>query len=83
VKIAIVRNLQPNEDHAVVATRVDGEWLILDNRRLALVHDTEIVGSIPEFVLDEHGARRLIPSKSDRAGSGTGSSNARRLLRPA
>jgi predicted transglutaminase-like cysteine proteinase len=83
VKIVIVRNLLPNEDHAVVAARVDGEWLILDNRRLALVHDTEMVGSIPKFVLDEDGARRLIPSKSDRAGPGTGPSSARRLLRPA
>jgi predicted transglutaminase-like cysteine proteinase len=83
VKIVIVRNLLPNEDHAVVAARVDGEWLILDNRRLALVHDTEMVGSIPKFVLDEDGARRLIPSKPDRAGPGTGPSSARRLLRPA
>jgi predicted transglutaminase-like cysteine proteinase len=67
VKIVILRNLLPNEDHAVVAARVDGKWLILDNRRLALVRDTEMVRSIPRFVLDEDGARRLIPSKSDRS----------------
>jgi predicted transglutaminase-like cysteine proteinase len=36
VKIVILRNLLPKEDHAVVAARVDGQWLILDNRRLAL-----------------------------------------------
>jgi predicted transglutaminase-like cysteine proteinase len=69
VKIVIVRNLLPNEDHAVVAARVDGKWPILDNRRLALVRDTEMVATVPRFVLDEDGARRLIP--------------ARRLLRPA
>jgi hypothetical protein len=52
VKIVILRNLLPTEDHAVAAARVDGKWLILDNRRLALVRDTEMVGSIPKFVLD-------------------------------
>ncbi len=31
VKIVILQNLLPEEDHAVVATRVDGQWLILDN----------------------------------------------------
>jgi predicted transglutaminase-like cysteine proteinase len=61
VKIVILRNLLPNEDHAAVAARVDGQWLILDNRRLALVRDTKMVGSIPEFVLDEDGARRFVP----------------------
>jgi predicted transglutaminase-like cysteine proteinase len=61
VKIVILRNLLPNEDHAVVAARVEGKWLILDNRRLALVRDSEMVRSIPEFVLDEDGARRFVP----------------------
>jgi predicted transglutaminase-like cysteine proteinase len=60
VKIVILRNLLPKEDHAVAAAHVDGKWLILDNRRLALVRDTEMVGSIPKFVLDEHGARRFV-----------------------
>jgi predicted transglutaminase-like cysteine proteinase len=64
VKIIILRNLLPNEDHAVVAARVDGKWPILDNRRLALVRDTEMVGSIPQFVLDEDGTRRFIGSFS-------------------
>jgi predicted transglutaminase-like cysteine proteinase len=52
VKIVILRNLFPNEDHAAVATRVDGQWLILDNRTLTLVRDTEVKRAIPEFVLD-------------------------------
>ena len=66
VKIVILRNLLPKEDHAVVAGRVDGQWRILDNRRLALVRDTEMVRSIPKFVLDEDGTRRFVPS--NRAG---------------
>jgi predicted transglutaminase-like cysteine proteinase len=62
VRIVILRNLLPNEDHAVVAARVDGQWLILDNRRLALVQDTKMVRCIPKFVLDEHGTRRFVLS---------------------
>jgi predicted transglutaminase-like cysteine proteinase len=72
VKIVILRNLLPNEDHAVVAARVEGKWLILDNRRLALVRDSEMVRSIPEFVLDEDGARRFVPST--RTGQGPSAS---------
>jgi len=66
VKIVILRNLRPNEDHAAVAARVEGQWRILDNRRLALLRDTQMVGVIPEFVLDEDGTRRFV--SSSRAG---------------
>jgi hypothetical protein len=47
---------------------VDGQWLILDNRRLALVRDTEMIGSIPKFVLDEVGAWRFIIPNRARTG---------------
>ena len=59
VKVVIFKNLFPNEDHAAVATRVDGQWLILDNRTLTLVRDTEITRAIPEFVLDHEGVKRF------------------------
>jgi predicted transglutaminase-like cysteine proteinase len=36
VKIVILKNFFPDEKHAAVATRVDGQWLILDNRALTL-----------------------------------------------
>jgi predicted transglutaminase-like cysteine proteinase len=83
VKIVILRNLLPKEDHAVVAARVDGQWLILDNRRLALVRDTKMVGSIPKFVLDENGTRRFV--RSNRAGQGPSASPSSpvRFVRPA
>jgi predicted transglutaminase-like cysteine proteinase len=79
VKIVILRNLLPKEDHAAVAARVDGQWLILDNLRLALVRDTKMVGSIPKFVLDEDGARRFVPS--NRAGQGPGGAGRANLTR--
>jgi hypothetical protein len=59
VKIVILKNFFPNEDHAAVATRVDGQWLILDNRTLTLVRDTDITRAIPEFVLDHEGVKRF------------------------
>jgi hypothetical protein len=59
VKIVILKNFFPNEDHAVVATRVDGQWLILDNRTLTLVHDADVARAIPEFVLDHEGVKRF------------------------
>ena len=68
VRIVILRNVLQKEDHAAVAARVDRQWLILDNRRLALVRDTDMVRSIPKFVLDEGGARRFVPP--GRAGQG-------------
>jgi predicted transglutaminase-like cysteine proteinase len=59
VKIVILKNLFPNESHATVAARVDGQWLILDNRTLTLVRDTDVTRAIPEFVLDHEGVRRF------------------------
>jgi predicted transglutaminase-like cysteine proteinase len=68
VRIVILRNVLQKEDHAAVAARVDGQWLILDNVRLALVRDTDMIGSIPKFVLDKDGARRFV--SRGRAGQG-------------
>jgi predicted transglutaminase-like cysteine proteinase len=62
LKIVLLRNRLPDENHAVLAVRVDGEWLILDNRTLTLVRDTDIKRAIPEFILDDHGVRRLVVS---------------------
>jgi predicted transglutaminase-like cysteine proteinase len=66
VKIVILKNLFPNEDHAAVATRVDGQWLILDNRTLTLVRDTDVTRAIPEFVLDHEGVKRFNWSSQNR-----------------
>jgi predicted transglutaminase-like cysteine proteinase len=59
VKIVILRNVFPNENHAAVATRVEGQWLILDNRTLTMVRDTDVTRAIPEFVLDHEGVKRF------------------------
>src|SRR5260370_2861662 len=61
VKIVILRNLLPKEDHAAVAARVDGQCLILDNPRLALVRDTNPPRSIPQFTLNQDHPRHFLP----------------------
>ena len=66
VKIVIMKNAFPSEDHAVVAVRVDGQWLILDNRTLTLVRDMDVTRAVPEFVLDHEGARRFVPTGRNR-----------------
>jgi predicted transglutaminase-like cysteine proteinase len=66
VKIVVLRNLFPKEDHAVVATRVNGEWLILDNRTLTLVRDADATRMMPQFVLDADGVRRFVWSGRNR-----------------
>jgi predicted transglutaminase-like cysteine proteinase len=60
VKIVVLRNFIRNEDHAVLAARVDGEWRILDNRNLVLVREADLVGAHPIFVLDRGGAHRFV-----------------------
>ena len=83
VRIVILRNVLPNEDHAVVAARVDGQWLILDNSRLALVRDTDMVRSIPRFVLDEEGVRRFVQPSRAGQGPNAGQSSLARFVRSA
>jgi predicted transglutaminase-like cysteine proteinase len=60
LKIVILKNAFPREDHAVVAVRVDEQWLILDNRTLTLVRDVDLTRATPEFVLDQAGVRRFV-----------------------
>ena len=56
----VVRNTDTSENHAVVAVRLDGTWVILDNRRLALVPAREIRHATPLFVIDEQGVRQFM-----------------------
>jgi len=73
VKIVILKNVFPDGDHAAVAVRVDGEWLILDNRTLTLVRDTDLIRATPRFVLDRQGARRFVwASRRPRGGGASG-----------
>jgi predicted transglutaminase-like cysteine proteinase len=60
VKLIVVRNTAADEDHAVVAVRDGGEWIMLDNRWLTLVKDVDMPKAIPLFVLDDSGVREFV-----------------------
>jgi predicted transglutaminase-like cysteine proteinase len=62
VRLIIVRDLASGDDHAVTAARVDEKWIVLDNRRLALVEDTAMAPVEPMFVFDDAGVQRFAPA---------------------
>jgi predicted transglutaminase-like cysteine proteinase len=59
LKLVIVRDLAVGGDHAVVAARLDGDWIVLDNRWLTLVEDSQTRQMVPLFVLDQTGVRQF------------------------
>ena len=71
LRIVIMRDTVRGEDHAVAAARLDGEWLMLDNRRMAMVADANTRNYRPLFVINQDGAMRyadapLLASLPDR-----------------
>jgi predicted transglutaminase-like cysteine proteinase len=58
LRIVIMRDTIHGEDHAVAAARLDGQWLTLDNRRMAMVEDVYIRNYRPTFVIDRDGVKR-------------------------
>jgi predicted transglutaminase-like cysteine proteinase len=60
VKLVVVRDTAAEENHAMVAVRLDGGWIILDNRSLALVRDNEMSWATPLLVLDDNGVRQFV-----------------------
>lgn len=53
LKLVIVRNDSNGEDHAVTAARIDGEWLILDNRKMLLLTDSQASDLRPLIALGD------------------------------
>ena len=60
LRIVIMRDTIHGEDHAVAAARLDGHWLTLDNRRMAMVEDVDVRNYRPLFVIDQHGVNQYI-----------------------
>src|SRR5216684_8041790 len=58
LRIVIMRDTIRGEDHAVAAARLDGHWLTLDNRRMAMVEDSDVRNYRPIFVIDQYGVKR-------------------------
>lgn len=85
MRVVLVRDLVVREDHAVLAVREGGRWMILDNRSMAPIADSEARSFMPLFALDQEGVKlfaapyverairndaRFVPASSDAAGSG-------------
>lgn len=58
LRIVVIRDTIRGEDHAVAMARLDGHWLTLDNRRMAMVEDADVRNYRPLFVIDDHGVMR-------------------------
>src|SRR6266852_1356474 len=55
LRIIVMRDTIRGEDHAVAAAKLDGHWLMLDNRRMAIVEDANVRNYRPTFAIDQTG----------------------------
>jgi len=58
LRIVIMHDPFGGEDHAVAAAKLDGRWLTLDNRRMAMVEDIDVRDNRPTFLIGRDGVRR-------------------------
>lgn len=73
LRLVIVRIKQPQNpgakpaDHALVAVHNDADWIVLDNRSLAMIESRQVLDQYqPLFALDQRGVRRFVqPSGAD------------------
>jgi len=59
LRIVVMVDTFRHEGHAVTAARLDGRWLILDNRRTAMIEDSYLRNYRPLFVIDDDGVNRF------------------------
>lgn len=60
LRMLIVRGASAPEDHAVLSVRFEGRWIVLDNRRFAMI-DTAHLDAVPLFYLDGDGVQASRP----------------------
>jgi predicted transglutaminase-like cysteine proteinase len=60
LRIVIMHDTIRGEDHAVAAARLDGHWLTLDNRHMAMVDDTYVRNYRPLYVIDQSGVMQYV-----------------------
>lgn len=58
LRIVVMMDTLRHEGHAIAAARLDGHWLILDNRRMAMVEDANLRNYRPLFVIDDSGVMK-------------------------
>ncbi len=71
LRIVLVHDNLNGEDHAVAAARLDGRWLTLDNRRMAMVEDENARNYRPLFVIDQRGVMKYVDTPMQASLSGS------------
>jgi predicted transglutaminase-like cysteine proteinase len=69
LRIVILRRDIRQEDHAVVAARLDGNWLLLDNLHMVMVEDQQVRHYRPLFLIDQNGVKFYLDAPSATRGS--------------
>jgi predicted transglutaminase-like cysteine proteinase len=66
LRLLIVHDIKGQTNHAVLAVRNDGNWLILDNRTLVMVNADQALHYYPLFALDQRGVRTFVTAVARR-----------------
>ena len=59
LRVVLGRDRTIRRDHAVLAARLDGRWLILDSLRSELIEDSRVPDLTPVFAIDHRGVLLL------------------------
>ena len=59
LRLVLARDRAVRQDHAVLAARLDGHWLILDSRRSDLMNDSEVTSLTPLYAINHRGVQLL------------------------
>jgi predicted transglutaminase-like cysteine proteinase len=57
LRLVLVRDRSVRQDHAVLAARLDGHWLILDSRRPDLINDSDATSFTPLYAINHRGVQ--------------------------
>jgi predicted transglutaminase-like cysteine proteinase len=57
LRLLLVRDRSVRQDHAVLAARLDGHWLILDSRRSDLMNDADATSFTPLYAINHRGVQ--------------------------
>jgi predicted transglutaminase-like cysteine proteinase len=69
LRIVILRDDIREENHAVVAARLDGSWLMLDNRRMVMAEDRQVPNHHPVFLIYHDEVKRYPNTPSTSVGA--------------
>jgi predicted transglutaminase-like cysteine proteinase len=62
LRVVMGRDRTMRQDHAILAARLDGRWLVLDSQRSELIEDSRVPDPTPVFAIDHRGVLLLAAS---------------------